>query len=85
MRYKLFQIGSFYVRLDTASFKYQDEDMLFGFLSCGGMYKACTDETLTNCKLFKFREFRIGLVLAGLVLGVEKQLTKKEMETWGQI
>lgn len=85
MRAKIFQIGTFYVRVDIASFKYQDDDRLLGFLTCGGMYKACTDVFLKNCKLFRFKELRVGLFFGGLAFGVERELTQQETQVWDQI
>lgn len=81
---EIFQVGNLYVRLDLPSFKQKADDRLLGLLSFGGIYKVCTDPTFKDCKLFKFDEFRVGLIFAILSFGVKKELDKQGEELWDQ-
>jgi len=73
MKRKIFQYKSFYVIFSTMSFKTRMDDILLGLLSCGGIFKACTDSTLSDCKVYSFEEFRIGFILFGFAFGIEKE------------
>lgn len=71
MKLKLLQIGNFYIRLDLI-FNPKD-DILLGLNTLTGVYKACDDMSMSNCRTFEFTELRAGILILGIAIGVEKE------------
>jgi hypothetical protein len=68
MRYKLLQIGSFYIRFDLTII--DRFNILLGLNYLEGMYVACIDESLQDCKEFEYVEVQVGLLFFTLAFGI---------------
>jgi hypothetical protein len=79
MRVKLFQIGKFYVRIDLTVLT--GFNVLLGFNYLEGVYKACTDTSLSDCKTFDYSEGQIGFLLFTLVFGIENAIEYEQHNT----
>lgn len=69
MNIKLLQWGQFYLRMDLTIM--HGQNVLLGFNYCEGVYKACKDVEMTECRIFDFSEFQIGLLLLTFSIGRE--------------
>lgn len=76
MKVKLLQIGKFYIRLDIPL---DTIELTLGIQKSSGMYQACTDETLSNCRIFKFNEIFLGFIILNISFGIEEQISEEEL------
>lgn len=85
MKIKLLQFGKFYIRLDIPL---DVSELILGIGRFTGMYQACTDETLSDCRIYKFSEFIVGVIVINICIGKEEQISEEELnkinEKWDQ-
>lgn len=77
MKFRLIQIGKWYLRIDIPLVV---TELLIGFATMAGAYQVCKDTTFTDCKAFVFSELEIGFLVLNICIGKEQEITDEQLE-----
>jgi hypothetical protein len=76
MQIRLLKIGRWYLKLEIPLVF---TDFVLGAVIHEGFYKMCTDQTMNDCKTFKFSELCLGLAVINFSFGVETEIENNKI------